>query len=232
MVTYLDTQSGGVNNDLLQGGLFEWNLNLGTKFWLNVANNFVLGQNTGQSVTFKIQDIRGSQQVTVPYGKWVSRFCTGHLITTVPPVLPSTPEADLHIIIDDDKVPLAVQITGSGYGSGATTIKQSTAFTTGGGLPVFTTIYTCPPGYKAYLQLANFSSSDNYTVAIQTPGGNVDRLTPANITGSKTLGVGIGNDYVINPPVEIAAGESLVVEDSTNGGTGGTIGYTIKQEPL
>lgn len=108
MVTYVDTQAGGTNNDLVQGGSFEWALNLGTQFWLNVANNLITGQQTGQTVTFKIQDIRGSETVTVRYGETKSVPCTGHLVTTAPPTLPASPPADLWIVIDDQEVPLSV----------------------------------------------------------------------------------------------------------------------------
>lgn len=226
MVTYLDTQSGGINNDLTQGGTFQWSLNLGTKFWLNAANNIIPGQPIGQNVTFKVWDIRGSQEVTIMYGKGTSRQVRGHLVTTVPATLPANPNVDIHIILDDDEVPLTAQLTGSATvtGAGGSSIQNNLGFT--GSL----TLYTCPPTFQADVLLVNWATTDNIDIRVFS-GENVDDLTGVQ-TGAGSLGQGSKATVVINPPKHLGPGDTLQLYDSTASPTGGIVGYSIHQYPI
>lgn len=230
MVTYLDTQSGGVNNDLTQGGTFEWPLNLSTEFWLNVANNLIPGQATGQAVTFKIQDIRGSQSVTVQYGHSISRKVRGHLVSTVPPTLPASPNADLHIILDDDQVPLEVNLIGQVTGSGSTNVSLNITFNAG--VPV--TVYTAPPGFKFYIVTMYVDTSDhlNDLWINRAANPNLQDVIFLDEAGPISLGQGPKNTVVLQPSTYLNPGDSLYFSDVTVSGAGGTINLAGTLQPL
>jgi hypothetical protein len=237
MVTYVDTQSGGVNNDLTEGGTFEWSLNLGTKFWLNAANNLIRGQLTGQSVTFKIQDIRGSETVTVAYGQSVSRQVVGHLVTTVPPTLPASPNADIQIVLSDQETDLAVNTVGQTPIGGDTTDVVSAQLT-----PAGVILYTAPANIRSFLTkgtLVNNSTTTgdtakvfifdsvhfNFRLANITPfaGESVPKLSDITVGPNANDDVVIANQQPIHPG-QVLWGQSAA------GLVYGT--FSILQEPL
>lgn len=109
MTTYYDSQMAG---DLVQGGVFTFQPGGGQEieFWVNIVSNLFSAQATGQTAMFRILSKgHGDTIVSVGYGQAANRKVWGYSVILMGS-LANTPDADLRILLTDEKVELTPQV--------------------------------------------------------------------------------------------------------------------------
>jgi len=232
MTLWYDSSAPGNSPITSSADIYTWG-GLETKFYLAAASNIIPGQSAGPSVQFSLQSKRdGYSSFQVDYGTVMPpKECSGHLISVT---VPGGNPVSVRVIIADNPQEIAALLVGTATRSGSQAISLSVSVGSG-----VTTVYTCPPNFKATLLRAQLNNTTGgaktYNFEIEDSTKTmVDYIIPpggqsVNAGATYFLGQGPGNNVVIGPIV-LLPGDQLLAGDGIGGGL--SISFELLLEPL